>query len=121
MSPPDTRDLEPAALEAFHSELSRHIVHGEDAYASAIRAYLSALSEPAAPTGAEVHREVLRKLQTIITYGDGDTYDRLYALENVIQAALATPQPVEPPDDSLNDIAAENEAARDDEWGEAGE
>lgn len=36
-------------------------------------------------------------------------------------AALATPQPVEPPDDTLNDIAAGNEAARDDEWGEAGE
>jgi hypothetical protein len=38
-----------------------------------------------------------------------------------IRSTLATPQPVEPPDDTLNDIAAGDEAARDDEWGEAGE
>lgn len=129
-----TRDLEPAAVKAAAQLIDPSGIFGltwqecMERAEAIIRAYLSALSEPAAPAGAEEPQSnaiawLLGCLHHANPTDDSQWHvrpGRHAEFSKAVWAVVsATPQPVEPPDDSLNDIAAGNEAARDDEWGEA--
>jgi hypothetical protein len=99
----------------------------EDGYTRILSAIIPAAKPAVLATDALIDARDCMSRAADIFDQDGRVIEagRLRHSADLCRAALsggtATPKPEVVTDDTLNDIAAENEAARDDEWGEAEE
>jgi hypothetical protein len=78
----EAQALDEKALASFHKELSSHIEHGDNAYRSAIRAYLSSLPEAPAVPGVKA-LEWKQNSQNIENslWANVETIGRTYTIE----------------------------------------